>query len=583
MNSYINMGFGNLQSTLNEEKQYSKIQKLDPTDDFRNYWASISAQEKETILTIEEKNIINEFWNSLADFSTRARDTDPEQLKATYIYPRPNKPTLILSIVHLNHLGGIFNNFLYQNYLNSAVILMLEDNEGLVQENGNAEKLAKYAVIEEGVLQTYIHDIEILEKNKMLFKIKYSKLDSIIETFKEIKGFSNVQETVIRKDQYKNYFFGSYTNAMMRNYNLTFYNRKDPTICQLKLTSYLNSLMTLLENNTRRAFQDAAPQYEQFMQRTPSPLIQQYYYHDHSFGYYQPQMNSQFYEGIHIGKLTFIIKHETVEEDEYTGLAQTKTIRRHSDETKGGNSEASNAQMGRLRYNSGSYQSKNFFVSEQNGVRQSIAQPVKQQDLDALAFLLGSQSPFVIMNQQKQQSFVTPTKPVLNTQSPPLLQDVINLGNIGPQLSNGNSLHALSTDNSTFSFAGILGGSHNGNVKNESAKQTPEKEAIHDNTTEKMSDKALDSLAKNTDKASPEDGFRCKHVGKTQKKKLKYKPHDKQGNHANVWVNVYQSNGNGTSTTAKSQNLFLFGSDNTELFPPLDEANKSSPQGKISI
>ena len=555
MNMYFNSETKPKSRGFLDELMHS--QPLFTSSAFLEHWASISYEEKEALTTLDEKEIIDEFLNALYDFSSRTQSRHSELSKTTYNYSQQNKPSMTFSVIHLDHLSNLFDDPLHQVFVNSAVILQLESEPFEDTAEKNSQNVLS---IDEKRVRGYINDINQLERTRLLFKIKYSHVDSYIQTFDTFGSFGLGQETIIRRDQYKNYFSGSYVNAMMQNYNFASYNRKDPTICQLKLKSYLDALLTLIGSNLRRNYWKNVPgsmEYlvEQIPVRNSPPLTQPVYYNNllngNGYPYFQPQRRDQYCEGIHIGRLSFVIYHETAEEDAYTG--------------NGTNSQATT------------------------------------QGMDALEFLLGSQNPVVIRNQQEKLAKINreplpgATSPKKNTASmqPPLLQDVINFG-VGVELPL-QTQPLTPQGGSNFSFGSPFGQkprtpSEEFVKKQNDLLRTPEKKtttyAYEPKTPEKIDKPFIfpSSMLATPPKKLSDDSAHPKQSGKPQKK-LKYKANDYHGNgnFPTVALSFYPGNGN-SLTPGKYNSSPLLEGDNRVLFPPMTEANKQtvvSPKNKI--
>lgn len=322
------------------------------------------------------------------------------------------------------------------------------------------------------------------------------------------------------------------------------------------------------------------------------PMAHQIYYSNPSFGHYKPQVRNQYSEGIFIGKLSFIIKNEDVEENQYTGTEPLKTFSRQTDANREGNFDY---YPKRKRYysNNVGLNSSNFFIPEQHQQQpyQATAQPIKKEELDALTFLLGNQNPFVIRTQQLQQSEVKPqnesmksltnNKAAPTMQPLPLLEEVLHLKTpaVDPVPNDTKSDNPLSLNFILDKLPPLS----SVNSKNECSEpcenaywKTPEKRISFTDLSETLSTASSESMSKSDNRSSGEDVSIRRYSGKCQKK-LRFKPHE-NGSHTSTAAN---STENKTSNVKNQRpaGLFSFEMDNDELFPPLLEANKPS-QGK---
>ena len=386
------------------------------------HWLNISDEEKEKILTIDQKCIIDEFLQALSDFNLRTRVSP---MKKTYLYVRENKPNVLISLIPLSQLVDNFNSRLSNPVASSTVILTIEDIET------ETEITEKYPRIEERDLLEYIINFEMLEKHRALFKVMAAHLNKVFNSIADGQiPVEYYNERPIPKDQYQSFCSSSYQNLAMQNYSIGYYNRKDPSNCHLKLHCYINSLISLLVNNVETTFPNIHMGTHwnkgNFM---VDPTTQIFY--ANPYGYSAAFNTMQpYYQGIHIGKLSFTIKVEEVEESEYQ--------------------------------------------KENTNTHQTAEESKK--DIDPLQFLLGKDNPFVIRTQQLQQQqgqfyqAQTPTalardrtqsddvykgprsnisSPILK--SPPLLEEIIN---ISPQLAPATNATTPNSLSLNFIFEG---------------------------------------------------------------------------------------------------------------------------------
>lgn len=613
-------------------------------DKVSNYWNTLSDIRREEILMVKELKIIESVLQALNDVNFLSRwqgkSSAQETGRRTVLYPRLNKPAMILSITEFNNIVNQDESLNERPYHASVVVLMLLGPENLRQPKNSLP------VIEEKELREYIYNIELLEQHKTLLKVKHSKLKGILSVFAGLDSqFCQGSHEVTPEEQHWK-LFHSQSQAQ-------FSHRKSLNT-QSKVSRYLRSVLKIFENNLIAAYEehaqcnedlddqiDETQQYQQNSEPEQAGFDQQqaYYqqYHRQSSQYYNHYQhdsasNYQYYQGhysnymgymaseqysqnyysrnyrgkyktrlvpvaygIYFGNLSFTLKDHNTEEQEYGDGDEDLSSRRIKSTSyvyKIKREYTTDYYYKPKRY----YQSYNsnsshYYNDHRNNYPVSNQQ---EQYSNPLQILLGNSNP--LKDSQPQQ------KPEINaTNSIPLLESIIQIPGAKPIQPSTQPQVQVSQ---ILSFepkrgAAVVDGEDNKSNTSEppsrgSPKKQPEDDAIK-LFEEQLSNARLDELelstttsmestSKNGDKETQGEFYqkaRAKPSESSYKKKLKSGTGSKhRGNGRNKEWDRNSNGAKASDTQGKRQTEFSqnFNEYSFDAFPILDQT--SNPRAK---
>ena len=251
--------YSNNSSESQQEISDVQTKSMDLDQSFDNhevlqFWDQLSDEEREEILLLHEKNIIENVSHALNDFNFIACLNGQLEAKApinrTVVCRRKEKPGIIVSILELDRLCVGDADSKENNYFMSVVILLFKGFEDI---NNDSQTKEANQIINEEDLREYICNVELLEKYGALLKIKASKLETIMLDFVSINHeFCHGKKKIVPTNQYWSHFVRTNNQAVANDSQKP--EPKNLTNPRLKSRVQMASILQLFENNILQAY-----------------------------------------------------------------------------------------------------------------------------------------------------------------------------------------------------------------------------------------------------------------------------------------------------------------------------------------